>query len=85
MLKSSNRELKTTHNTFRDFRVRFFPTTFLETAVCILPDSALHVKLLLQKLNILMTCHEYFAIFRYQSSHVVHTATLTFLGVFHII
>ena len=32
-LKSSNSELKTTHNTFRDCRVRFSPTTFLEIAV----------------------------------------------------
>ena len=28
-----NRADKTTHNTFRDCRVHFFPTTFLETAV----------------------------------------------------
>ena len=28
-----NSELKTTHNTFRDCRVRLFPTTFLELAV----------------------------------------------------
>ena len=33
MLKSRNRELKTTHNTFRDCRVRFIPTAFLEIAV----------------------------------------------------
>ena len=26
-------ELKTTHNTFRDCRVHFFPTTFLKMAV----------------------------------------------------
>ena len=33
-----NSELKTTHNTIRDCRVHFFPTTFLEIAVHIWKD-----------------------------------------------
>ena len=33
MLKPSNREFKTTHNAFRDCRVRFVPSTFLQTAL----------------------------------------------------
>ena len=44
MLKSRNRELKRTHNTFQDCRIHFLPTTFLEIAVhyfCIRPFSEL--------------------------------------------
>ena len=33
MLKSRNSELRTTHNTFMDYRVPFFPITCFEIAV----------------------------------------------------
>ena len=37
MLKSRNRKVKTTHNTFWNYHVcvLYFQTTFLETALCI--------------------------------------------------